>query len=85
MHPDPILPGNDLKAGPALGRPEECRQVALDCAACTNHSATAVARLCHYLDDGQQRRTFFQLYPDPACSPALKGFLRSYRKAAPQG
>lgn len=62
--------------------PEFCASVGLDCASCVQRCAATTAAVCRNLQPYGAERTFFQMYPSPACHRMAGAFVEAYLDAA---
>jgi hypothetical protein len=65
-----------------VSKPESCRQAGLECRNCVKQTASNLAGICHNLQIEEVRDSFFKIYPDNACLPMARAFIRAYRAAA---
>ena len=64
-----------------LAKPESCYAVGLECRGCVRNSAANLAQICLDLSLEAVRVSFFKVYPDQACLPMARTFVRAYRAA----
>ena len=64
-----------------LAKPESCYAVGLECRGCVRNSAANLAQICLDLSLEAVRDSFFKVYPDQACLPMARTFVRAYRAA----
>jgi hypothetical protein len=62
--------------------PQVCFEVGLSCEACTNETATQLARCCKGLRGKLIGQLFVQIHPHPACARMHANFAESYRRAS---
>lgn len=62
-----------------LPKPESCYAAGLECRGCVRNSAANLALVCTNLSVGAVRDSFFKVYPDQACLPMARTFVRAYR------
>ena len=81
--------GKQLRAGASLNgdrddlsKPESCLQAGLECRGCVRHTAMNLAALCQNLEIDAIRDSFLKIYPDNACLPMARTFIRAYRATA---
>jgi hypothetical protein len=63
-------------------KPESCRQAELECRSCVQQTAANLAGICGNLELDAVRESFLKIYPDHACMPMARTFVRAYRSAA---
>ena len=64
-----------------LPKPQSCYAAGLECRGCVRNSAANLARICLDLSVEAVRDSFFKVYPDHACLPMARNFVRAYRAA----
>lgn len=64
-----------------LPKPESCYAAGLECRSCVQRSAANLAQICLNLSAEGVRNSFFKVYPDHACLPMARTFVRAYRTA----
>ena len=64
-----------------LPKPESCYAAGLECRGCVRNSAANLALVCANLSVEAVRDAFFKVYPDQACMPMARTFVRAYRAA----
>ena len=64
-----------------LPKPQSCYAVGLECRGCVRNSAANLAQICLDLSLEAVRVSFFKVYPDQACLPMARTFVRAYRAA----
>ena len=64
-----------------LAKPQGCYAVGLECRSCVRNSAANLAEICLDLSVEAVRDSFFKVYPDQACLPMARTFVRAYRAA----
>ncbi len=62
-----------------LPKPESCYAAGLECRSCVRNSAVNLAQICLNLSIEAVRDSFFKIYPDQACLPMGRTFIRTYR------
>lgn len=62
-----------------LPKPQSCHAAGLECRGCVRNSAANLALVCTNLSVEAARDSFFKVYPDQACLPMARTFVRAYR------